>query len=297
MAQLAYSRLRAEAAAVLGPPWRALRADKLTAFPIAVSCTALIGVFALIQHTTAGWWVVEHAAGVYQALPLPLILLRLPLSMLAPAPDLPAWGAMLQVLVVFGLSEVHLGRMRTLVTAVCVNGLTTVAAGIMVIVGLHLAIGTPQVDQYELDTGPSTVVVALSIYVGLKCRAYLVLIITAGAMAGEAIALPNLAGREHLVALGLGVAAYLIGERRRLPLRRLSRGTALPPPPIVAAGPASQASSAGSVTPAGPSPTVSAAPATATTAMTATTATPAATANTLRPHAPDAFPPHRTPRP
>lgn len=225
MAQPAYSRLRAEAAGVLGPPWRAFRAERLSAFPIALGCTALIGFFALIQHTAVGWWVVEHAAGVYQALPLPLILLRLPLSMLAPAPDLPAWGAMLQVLVVFALSETHLGRTRTLVTAVCVNGLTTVSARVMVIVGLHLAIGTPQVDQYELDTGPSTVVVALSIYIALKCRAYLILVITAAAMGGEAIALPNLAGREHLVALGLGVAAYLIGERPRP-----SRRSTSPPP-------------------------------------------------------------------
>lgn len=267
MPQLAYARLRAEAAAVFGPPWRAARAGKLAAFPVALTCTALIGVFALIQHTTAGWWVVEHVAGVYQALPLPLILLRLPLSMLAPAPDLPAWGAMLQVLVVFALSEVHLGRMRTIITAVCVNGLTTVSARIMVIIGLQLAIGTPQVDQYELDTGPSTVVVALSIYVALKCRAYLILTITAVAMAGEAIALPNLAGREHLVALGLGVAAYLIGERRRLLLSRLPRRTSPPPSPAgadLAGRPA---------------------------------ATPAATAGTPLPLAPDAVPPHPTPRP
>ena len=267
MPQLAYARLRAEAAAVFGPPWRAARAGKLAAFPVALTCTALIGVFALIQHTTAGWWVVEHVAGVYQALPLPLILLRLPLSMLAPAPDLPAWGAMLQVLVIFALSEVHLGRMRTIITAVCVNGLTTVSARIMVIIGLQLAIGTPQVDQYELDTGPSTVVVALSIYVALKCRAYLILTITAVAMAGEAIALPNLAGREHLVALGLGVAAYLIGERRRLSLSRLPRRTSPPPSPAgadLAGRPA---------------------------------ATPAATAGTPLPLAPDAVPPHPTPRP
>jgi hypothetical protein len=207
------ARLRDEAARLLGPPARALRADGPAAFPVTLACTGLIGLFALIQHSAPGWWAVEHVAGVYQALPLPLILLRLPLSMFAPAPNLPAWGAMLQVLVVFGFSEIHLGRLRTLVTAVCVNGLTTVAARIMVVVGLHLAVGTPQVDQYELDTGPSTVVVALSIYVALKCRAYLVLAITAASMAAEAVALPTLAGREHLVALALGVLAYLLGER------------------------------------------------------------------------------------
>lgn len=293
MAQLAYSRLRAEAAAVLGPPWRVLRAGKLTAFPIATSCTALIGAFALIQHTAPGWWVVEHIAGVYQALPLPLILLRLPLSMLAPAPDLPAWGAMLQVLVVFALSEVHLGRVRTLITAVCVNGLTTVSARIMVIVGLHLAIGTPQVDQYELDTGPSTVVVALSIYVALKCRAYLILTITAAAMGGEALALPNLAGREHLVALALGVAAYLIGERRRLPLRRLSRSVALPPPPTVSAGPAGQLTATSTVPAAARSSVAPAGSAVTATAI----ASASTTAGTPRPHEPDAVPPRPTPQP
>lgn len=235
MAQVALSRLRSEIAAVLGPPWQALRANGrrtppvitvLRTFPLALTCTAIIGLFALVQHNPTGWWVVEHVAGVYQALPLPLILLRLPLSMFAPAPDLPAWGAMAQVLVVFAFSEIHLGRARTLITAVCVNGLTTVAARIMVVVGLHLSIGTPQVDQYELDTGPSTVVVALSIYVALICRAYILLAITTAAMAAEVVVLPNLAGREHLVALGLGAAAYLIGERA--PLRRTRRLTRTP---------------------------------------------------------------------
>lgn len=265
---------------------------KLSAFPIALTCTALIGVFALIQHTTAGWWVVEHVAGVYQALPLPLILLRLPLSMLAPAPDLPAWGAMLQVLVVFALSEAHLGRARTLITAVCVNGLTTVSARVMVIVGLHLAIGTPQVDQYELDTGPSTVVVALSIYVALKCRAYLVLAITAVAMGGEAIALPNLAGREHLVALGLGVAAYLIGERRTLRRRADSPPAAAIPftgvPSPAAESPARPAAAVPAPAVPGQGPAIP---------VEARTEAAAPTAGSPRPLVPDALPPRPTPQP
>jgi len=234
VAQVAISRLRYEVASVLVPPWRALRADGLRAFPLTLTCTALIGLFALLQNTASGGWFVERVAGVYQALPLPLILLRLPLSMFAPAPDLPAWGAMVQVLIVFGFSEIHLGRARTLVTAVCVNGLTTVSAWIMVIVGLHLAIGTPQVDQYELDTGPSTVVVALSVYVALTRRAYVILVITTGAMAGEAVVLPDLAGREHLVALALGAAVCLIGKRvpprtRRTRQIAIQTGAASPP--------------------------------------------------------------------
>jgi hypothetical protein len=206
-------RLRAEGRALFWPPWQALRANGPAAFPLALGCVMLIGLFALIQHSVSGWWVIEHVAGVYQALPIHLILLRLPLSLFAPAPNLPAWGAMLQVLVVFGISEIHIGRWRTLIAAVAVNCLTAVAAHLMVVIGLHLVIGTPQIDAYQLDTGPSTSVVALSVYVALRCRAYLALGITAAAMAGEAIALPNLAGREHLVALVLGALAYLVGER------------------------------------------------------------------------------------
>lgn len=297
MAQVAISRLRYEVASVLGPPWRALRADGPRAYRLTLTCTALIGLFALLQRSASGSWVVEHVAGVYQALPLPLILLRLPLSMFAPAPDLPAWGAMVQVLIVFGLSEIHLGRARTLITAVCVNGLTTVSARIMVIIGLHWSIGTPQVDQYELDTGPSTVVVALSVYVALRCRAYVVLIITAGAMAGEAVVLPNLAGREHLVALGLGVSAFLLGERV-LPRTRRTRRTAthigaVRPLAPTAPAPATPAGTAPNSSPSpAPIPLHTPAPTSppALTARTAASAAASATADTPQPLAPDATP-------
>ena len=215
MIRLVYGRLRAEAAAVFGPPWLALRARGLAAFPLALGCAGLVALFGVIQHTGPGWWFVEHTANVFQALPLGVILLRLPLSMFAPAPDLPAWGAALQVLVVFGVCEIRLGRARTLITALCVNSLTTLAAWVMIVVGLHLGLGTPQIDAYELDTGPSTVVVALSVYAALLCRAYLLLGATVASMATEAVVLPNLAGREHLVAIGLGALAFAVGERIR----------------------------------------------------------------------------------
>jgi hypothetical protein len=279
MLQAAVARLRLEAAAVLRPPWRALRAGGLRAFPVTLTCTALIALFALIQHTVTGWWLVEHSAGVYQALPLPLILLRLPLSMFAPAPDLPAWGAMSQVLIVFGFSEIHLGRLRTLVIAICVNGLTTVSARIMVVVGLHWAIGTPQVDQYELDTGPSTVVVALSVYVALICRAYVLLAITGAAMAAEAVALPNLAGREHLVALGLGAAAYLLGERFQPRSTRTARTTRHATVTAPSTGPT-------------PVPATAAPP-----GGSAPSSPDGSTADTPRPLAPDATPPRPGSRP
>ncbi|HEV3172464.1 MAG TPA: hypothetical protein VGZ32_19115 [Actinocrinis sp.] len=228
MVRLVYLRPRAELIRVFGPPWEALRTRKLAAFPLALICAATVALFGLIQHTGPGLWLVQHVAGVYLALPLGLLLLRLPLSMFAPAPDLPAWGATTQVLVVFGICEIGLGRARTLITALCVNGLTTLAAWIMIVIGSHLALGTPQIDAYELDTGPSTVVVALSVYVALRYRAYVLLCLTAAAMATEALVLPNLAGREHLVALALGTLAFAVGERSTTPRPRPT-GPAAPP--------------------------------------------------------------------
>jgi hypothetical protein len=196
-----------------------LRARGWRAIPFSLFSAALITAFALLQHTNWGWWLVVHVAAVYQALPIWLILVRLPLSMFAPAPDLPAWGAVAQVLVVFAVAEVQLGRWRTFLVGVCTNALTTLSARLMWVLGAALGVGTPQIDAYELDTGPSTVVVALSVYVLLKCRAYTLLSVTVLAMGLETVLLPNLAGQEHLVAVGLGVAAYLLGDRLPVALR------------------------------------------------------------------------------
>jgi len=197
------------------------------AVPLALCSGAAVAVFALLQHTGPGWWLVEHVAAVYQALPVWLILLRLPLSMFAPAPDLPAWGAVAQVLVVFGVAEIQLGRWRTLLVAMCTNALTTLSARLMWWAGTALGVGTPQIDAYELDTGPSTVVVALSVYVLLRCRAYTLLAATVLAMALESAVLPDLAGREHLVAVGLGTAAFLLGDRLPVALRDRHAGQRL----------------------------------------------------------------------
>lgn len=42
---------------------------------------------------------------------------RTPLSLFAPALDLPVWGALAQILLVFGPAEVRLGRWHTLAVA------------------------------------------------------------------------------------------------------------------------------------------------------------------------------------
>src|SRR6185312_8536794 len=219
----AWRGLAEECARVFAPPLREVRIRGARAVPLALACAGLITAFALLQHTGPGWWLVEHVAAVYQALPVWLIVLRLPLSMLAPAPDLPAWGAVAQVLVVFAVAEVQLGRWRTLLLAVCANALTTLSARLMWVAGQTLGVGTPQIDAYELDTGPSTVVVALTVYVLFRARAWRLLAVTALAMVLETLLAPNLAGREHLVALGFGAAAYVLGDRIPVAVRNRQR--------------------------------------------------------------------------
>jgi hypothetical protein len=219
--------LAGEIGRIFRPVLAELRARKWRAAPLSLCSAALIAAFGLLQHTDPGWRFVEHVAAVYQALPLWLIVLRLPLSMFAPAPDLPAWGAVVQVLVVFAVAEIRLGRWRTLTVAVCTNALTTLSARLMWLTGAALGVGTPQIDAYELDTGPSTVVVALAVYVLLRCRAHMLLAATVLAMVLETVLLPNLAGREHLVAVALGALAFLLGDRAPVALRDRRRRPAL----------------------------------------------------------------------
>ena len=51
---------------------------------------------------------------------------------------------------------------------------------------------------------------ALLVYLALRLRTYWIVAVTAVSMGGEAAVLPNLAGREHLVAISLGFLTYFL---------------------------------------------------------------------------------------
>ena len=192
-------------------PVHLIRERHLRAIPGTIASVALIALFAAIEHVRpAGITFVNAVAGVHQAEPLWEVLLQLPLSMFAPAPMLPAWGAMLQVFVAFGISECWLGWRKMLAVAVLTSAVTSMAARLMVAISSYWSIGTPEIDNWQLDTGPSVGVVALLIYLALRVRTYWIVALTAVSMGGEAALLPNLAGREHLVAISLGVITYFL---------------------------------------------------------------------------------------
>ena len=77
----------------------------------AVCLTALLQI---VQNQSWGYRFVQNIGAVRAEDPLWLALLRTPLSLFVPALDLPVWGALAQILVVFGIAEICLGRWRTL---------------------------------------------------------------------------------------------------------------------------------------------------------------------------------------
>ncbi|MFF5721893.1 hypothetical protein [Streptomyces buecherae] len=145
-------------------------------------------------------------------------LLRTPLSLFVPAPDLPVWGGLLQIFVVFAICECALGWRRTLVIAYVATLAGTTYARIGIALGPGGPLGLPPETAQVHDTGPSAAVVGLSVYVCWRHRAWLTGALTIASMVVEVHAKPNLAGREHLVAIGAILVVCAVGtwaERRR----------------------------------------------------------------------------------
>lgn len=133
-----------------------------------------------------------------------------------PALDLSVWGSLAQVLLVFGIAEITLGRPRTLVVAY----LCTLAGALYARLGIALGpggvLGLPASDAQVVDTGPSATVVGLVVCVCVSTGAWFTGALVIVAMVVEVIAEPKLAGREHLVAIGAALAlCVLVALRRR----------------------------------------------------------------------------------
>ncbi|MFB7909667.1 hypothetical protein ACFC1T_24855 [Kitasatospora sp. NPDC056076] len=180
---------------------------KFAAFPLATTATFLILLFSIVQHLPGGERFVNHIGVVRASLPLEVSLLRTPLSLYVPALDLPVWGALAQVFVVFAIAEVVLGRRMTLVVAYACTLAGTLFARVGVAMGPHHLFGFPKWVAFVRDTGPSAAVVALAICIAFRTRAWFTAATVVVLMVGEAVVLPNLAGLEHVVAV---VTALLI---------------------------------------------------------------------------------------
>ena len=193
--------------------WRRGPGALLLAF---VACVGVIFFHAIAQRP-AGATAVRLLGGVQGDLPLWLALLRTPISLYVPALDLPVWAGITQLFLAFALAELALGRRRTLAVAYAATLAGTLTVRVMIAVGPGWwGFGLPPEAGQVLDTGPSAAVVGLFTYLSVVRRAPIVFFLTGGSMVVESIAKPNLAGREHLIAVAAAIVLGLLHERGRL---------------------------------------------------------------------------------
>ncbi|MET7703922.1 hypothetical protein [Streptomyces sp. NPDC005485] len=210
-------------AALVARHWRAI--------PMTLGAVCLTAAFQFVQNQSWGFQFVQNIGSVRAEEPLRLALLRTPLSLFVPALDLPVWGALVQVLLVFGIAEVCLGWWRTLVLAYVATLAGTLYARVGIALGTGNLLGLPASDAQVVDTGPSAAVVGLAVFVAWRYRAYGTAGLVIAAMVIEVAVKENLAGKEHLAAIAavLVVCALSALRHRRPGRERAGSGSGLPP--------------------------------------------------------------------
>lgn len=179
----------------------ALTGSRLRAVPMALGAVCLTALLQVVQNQSWGRRPVQVLGSVRAEDPLWIALLRTPLSLFVPAPDLPVWGALAQVLVVFGIAEICPGRWRTLLIAYVATLAGTLYARVGVAVGPDGLFGLPASDAQVVDTGPSAAVVGIAVYLCHTYRAWFTGAVVIAAMVVEVVFKNNLAGKEHLAAI------------------------------------------------------------------------------------------------
>lgn len=206
----------------------------LRAIPMTIGAVCLTAVLQFVQNQSWGFRFVQNIGSVRTEEPLWAALLRTPLSLFVPALDLPVWGALAQILVVFGIAEICLGWWRTLVIAYVATLAGTLYARVGIALGPHHPLGLPGSDAQVVDTGPSAAVVGLAVFLGWRYRAYITAGVVIGAMVVEVLVKENLAGKEHLAAIAAvlvvcGTSALRHRRHRRPGTDLASSSSGLPP--------------------------------------------------------------------
>ncbi len=202
-----------------GPLYVTVRAHLLRrrwrAVPLTVTAVWLTLTLHVVHNQPWGYGVVQDVGAVRAADPLWLALLRTPLSLFVPALDLPVWGALVQVLFVFGIAEICLGRWRTLALAYAATLAGTLYARVGVSLGPGHPFGLTATDARVVDTGPSAAVVGLAVFLGWRYGARVTAAAVIAAMVIEVVVKENLAGREHLAAIAAMLLLCALSATRR----------------------------------------------------------------------------------
>ncbi|MCQ4213777.1 hypothetical protein [Streptomyces longispororuber] len=189
------------------------------AIPLTIAAVCLTAAFQYVQNQPWGYQFVQDVGSVRADDPLWLALLRTPLSLFVPALDLPVWGALAQILLVFGIAELCLGWWHTLVIAYVATLAGTLYARVGIAIGPDSPFGLPASDAQVVDTGPSAAVVGLAVYLCWRYRARFTGALVVLAMVVECAVKPNLAGKEHLAAIGAVLMVCAVRSTARGSLR------------------------------------------------------------------------------
>jgi len=215
-----------------GPLYLAVRGPlvrrRWRAAPMTVGAVGLTAVLHIVHHQSWGFRFVEDVGAVRAEDPLWLALLRTPLSLFVPALDLPVWGALAQILLVFGIAEICLGWWRTLVIAYVATLAGTLYARVGIWLGPDSPLGLPASDALVVDAGPSAAVVGLAVFLGWRYRAYVTAGVVIVAMVVEVLLKDNLAGKEHLAAIAAVLVLCAVSARRHRRPTSMA-GSGLPP--------------------------------------------------------------------
>ncbi|MFF4758929.1 hypothetical protein [Streptomyces sp. NPDC001292] len=213
-ARFAVRTLRAEWHGIVVDPVRQLAHRGLSGPVLAFVAAFGVIFFHGVAQRPAGGAVVRILGGVQADLPLWLALLRTPVSLYVPALDLPVWAGITQLFLAFTLAELTLGRGRTLFISYATTLAGTLTVRVLIAIGPGWwGLGLPPEAGRILDTGPSAAVVGLFTYLSVVRRAPVVFFLTGGSMVVESVVKPNLAGREHLIAVAAAIVLALFHGR------------------------------------------------------------------------------------
>ena len=191
------------------------RARGVAGFSLTIAMSGALVVMAVLDRTLPGRRLVDACCVVRASEPMHVELARLIGSIFAPAPHLPLWGAVLQVVVVVGIAEMLLGWRWVLAVGLACHVAATLAARGMFAVGPHHlgAFALPLSMAAERDTGPSALTVGLAgaLVVRERLRSLTVLYVIGLAIVTLAAG-TSLAGVEHLVAACVGMLLGLAGR-------------------------------------------------------------------------------------
>ncbi|GAA0735569.1 hypothetical protein GCM10010199_56040 [Dactylosporangium roseum] len=203
-----------------GPVVDAVRRRRLGRLWTGPAAALLVAGLALAARTGPGHAFVTDFAITHPGDPLLDTLVKLPLSMFAPAALLPFWFAVLQVGVVFSLVQAAAGARWTLLVAALGHTVATLSARLWVIAGPP--VGVAHGLGHFGDAGPSAAVVSLLAYVAVRRRAGWLALGLIAYHTIEVAVLNGLTQREHLVGTVTGAAVALTAAvwaaRQRVPL-------------------------------------------------------------------------------